>query len=336
MAGSWWTEPIVTKKSPEWQKVLYGMTPWFSGGEYLSPQQILGSPELQLAGLGAGQAGTAYGAVKAAIPSIPKAAAQVAPAVAGVATKVATGAKGVLAGIPAWMGKHKLATGALAGLGSYLAWINRPGQTPAEQSGMVNWTSTTPTAAPTPTPSALPEPGAMGGEEPKIVDVGGQRFWYDPGTGSWNLLPAGQGDDELAREQMAQQMQLAQMQQQWQMEQLNRQYELERQMQLAGATQDMATMYAQDPYKYWAQMGQLTPEAVARLTGGAVQAGQPFKGTPLSYPSMQWWANLLPSEQQQIYGALNWMGINPEDYQAMQQRMIPGLGSRQMEPVWAR
>jgi hypothetical protein len=179
-----------------------------------------------------------------------------------------------------------------------------------------------------------------GGELPYIVGVGGQQFWYDPGTGSWNILPEQQGGqaDELTmlREQIANQQYLAQMENQSALEQIRQQYELQRQLQSAGAAQDMATMYAQDPYKYWAQMGQLTPEAVARLTGGEVQAGQPFKGTPLSYPSMQWWANLLPSEQQQILGVLNWMGINPEDWQAIQQRMIPGLGSRQMEPVWAR
>ena len=59
-------------------------------------------------------------------------------------------------------------------------------------------------------------------------------------------------------------------------------------------------------------------------------------GVPLSQPSQQWWGNLLPSEQQQIAGGLNWMGIDPQDWYAMQQRMIPGLGSRQMGPTWAR
>jgi len=80
-----------------------------------------------------------------------------------------------------------------------------------------------------------------------------------------------------------------------------------------------------------------TPGAVARLTGGQVGPGQPFQqGVPLSTPSAQWWQNLLPSEQQQIAGGLNWLGVSPEDWYSMYQRMIPGLGTRQMEPVWAR
>ena len=121
-----------------------------------------------------------------------------------------------------------------------------------------------------------------------------------------------------------------------QMAQVQAQIEGSRTQQAAKAAQDMANMYAADPYKYWAQLGTPTPAAVARLTGGQVGAGQPFKPTPLSVPSSQWWGNLLPSEQQQISGGLNWMGINPEDWYSMYQRMIPGLGARQVEPAWAR
>jgi hypothetical protein len=132
------------------------------------------------------------------------------------------------------------------------------------------------------------------------------------------------------------QQRIAEMNNQAQMEQIRAQYGYQQQLQGQSATEQMANMYAQDPYKYWAQMGQLTPEAVARLTGGAVQPGQPFQGTPLSYPSMQWWNNLLPSEQEQILGVLNWMGINPDDWLAMLQRMMPGLNQRQIEPMWAR
>jgi len=114
------------------------------------------------------------------------------------------------------------------------------------------------------------------------------------------------------------------------------QYELQRQLQEAQAAQQMAQMYAANPNKYWAQIHGLTPEAVARLTGGQIEAGEKFGHVPLSMPSMQWWANLLPSEQEQILGAVNWLGINPEDWMSTFQRMIPGLGSRQMEPMWAR
>ena len=111
----------------------------------------------------------------------------------------------------------------------------------------------------------------------------------------------------------------------------------QRGLQEAGAAQQMAQMYAADPYKYWAQMGQGTPGAVSRLTGGQIAPGQPMaQGIPLSTPSSQWWQNLLPSEQQQISGGLNWLGVDPQDWYSMYQRMIPGRGQRQTGPQWAR
>ena len=211
---------------------------------------------------------------------------------------------------------------------------------------------------------------------PEIVDIGGQQFWWNPmgqgGIGGWELISAGaqqrgltaeqmmaeaQKDREAAmarllagqqgqlsvEEQIAQmeadrrnQEQLLRAQYEAQMEQMIKQMEMERGMQSAGAAQQMSQMYAADPYKYWAQMGTPTPEAVARLTGGQIGAGEQFGQTPMSVPSAQWWGNLLPSEQQQIMGGINWLGVDPYDYLSMYQRMIPGLGSRQFEPTWAR
>jgi len=150
--------------------------------------------------------------------------------------------------------------------------------------------------------------------------------------------------DEAQRQaQMAQlrlQYELAQRnatQQNWEQQaQLRLQAELSRGEQAAQAAQQMAQMYAQEPYKYWAQMGQGTPGAVARLTGGKVAPGQQMRQVPLSTPSAQWWGNLLPSEQEQIAGAVNWLGVNPQDWYSTYQRMIPGLSSRQVEPSWAR
>lgn len=184
--------------------------------------------------------------------------------------------------------------------------------------------------------------------QPQVITVGDQQFWWDPtggmyGTGGWSLIPAKaptltpEQQIGLSEEERAHQM--AMLQEQYRLEQqtMSQQGGQARGMQEAAAAQQMAQMYAADPYKYWAQMGQGTPGAVARLTGGQVAPGQQMQqGVPLSTPSAQWWQNLLPSEQQQISGGLNWMGVDPADWYSMYQRMIPGLGQRQMEPVWAR
>ena len=184
--------------------------------------------------------------------------------------------------------------------------------------------------------------------EPQVQEIGGQQFWWDPtggmyGTGGWSLIPS--RGEQISPEQT---IQMTEAERAHQMEMLQEQYRLEQQtmtqqggqargMQEAAAAQQMAQMYAADPYKYWAQMGQGTPGAVARLTGGQVRPGEQMQqGVPLSTPSAQWWGNLLPSEQQQISGGLNWMGIDPQDWYSMYQRMIPGQGSRQLGPAWAR
>lgn len=188
--------------------------------------------------------------------------------------------------------------------------------------------------------SGLPEAGAGGGvywnpttgkyeTDPStmpiiVTDENGDRWYYDQMAGTWSLLGgAGGAGGALTFEQ--------------QMEMLQEQYRLQLEQQEAYAAQQQQMMYEADPYKYWAQMGQGTPGAVARLTGGEIGAGEPFEqGVGMSTPSSQWWNNLIPSEQQQIMGGVNWLGIDPEDYYAMYKRMIPGLGSRQVEPVWAR
>ena len=231
--------------------------------------------------------------------------------------------------------------------------INVPGMEAALPGGGV-----APPTPPTPVaPPTLPQPGEVTttgeptgpGEPPQIVEVEGQRFWWNSqggmyGTGGWELLRAPQVPGLTPEQEIAQ----AEAERAHQMETLQLQYQLEQQLmkaqagqgreaQQAGAAQQMAQMYAADPYKYWAQLGMGTPEAVSRLTGGEVKPGQQFQqGVQLSTPSAQWWGGLLPSEQQQIMGGLNWMGVDPQDWAAMYQQMIPGLGQRQMGPVWAR
>lgn len=201
----------------------------------------------------------------------------------------------------------------------------------------------------------VPKPGEEEEDKfsrPFFEEINGQLVFWNPtggmyGGGGYELVgPVGttgamgltaeqqiaqaeedrRAQQELLQMQFGYEQQLDRLQAQWMREQ-----------QAASAAQQMAQMYAADPYKYWAQLGMGTPGAVARLTGGQVSPGQPFQqGVPLSTPSAQWWQNLLPSEQQQIAGGLNWLGINPEDWYSMYQRMIPGLGARQLEPMWAR
>jgi len=234
----------------------------------------------------------------------------------------------------------------------YMGYTNRPGT----KEPMAGVTPTTPPVAPAPAPTTtptLPTPGEdVGAGTPTqptfFTDEQGIRWIYDEYTGAWSQVNAPTPprtdtgltpEQQIAQAETQRAAQVEQIKLQMQLEQqaMERQMEMQRQMQAASAAQQMAQMYAADPYKYWAQMGAGTPEAVARLTGGQVGAGEQFQqGVPLSTPSQQWWGNLLPSEQQQISGGLNWLGVNPQDWFAMQQRMIPGLGARQIEPSWAR
>lgn len=145
-----------------------------------------------------------------------------------------------------------------------------------------------------------------------------------------------QWEAQQSAAQREQQMQVLQTQGGFEQQRLAEQAGFAREHQMAGAAQRMSQMYAAEPYKYWAQMGGGTPESVARLTGGEIAPGEAMGQVPLSMPSQQWWGNLMPSEQQQIMGGVNWLGIDPQDWFAMKQRMIPGMGSRQMGPTWAR
>ena len=206
----------------------------------------------------------------------------------------------------------------------------------------------TPAPAPT-TPTGLEEPPTeyTPPTQPTFfTDEQGIRWIYDEYTGTWSQVDVPTTsreypttEQEMAENEAQRAARIQELELQMQLEQqaMERQMEMQRGTQAASAAQQMAQMYAADPYKYWAQLGAGTPEAVARLTGGQVGAGEQFQqGVPFSTPSQQWWGNLLPSEQQQISGGLNWLGVNPQDWFAMQQRMIPGLGARQIEPSWAR
>lgn len=308
-------------------------------------------------GVGLTAGGAALGG--AAIPSALAGASGFAPWLTGPALTAMAHptALGMLGGLGGLMGSSVMAPG---GVG--VPPPPAPGLTPAD---LPPPPAVAPTAPPAlPGAPGLPMPGEfeVGGEpvgEPQVVEVGGQQFWWNPtggiyGTGGWELARAPSRqltpEQQMAQTEAERQFtaEQAALQRAAQMEQLRTQYELEqqamgtqaglsREAQAAAAAQQMAQMYAADPYKYWGQLGMGTPGAVARLTGGEVAPGEQMQpGVPLSQPSQQWWGNLLPSEQQQIAGGLNWMGIDPRDWYAMQQRMIPGLGSRQMGPTWAR
>jgi len=274
-----------------------------------------------------------------------------------------------LASIPGWMLKHKLLTG-LGAAGAYAGYSmlpqggGAPGEVVPTEDGEGEVTTghkvgdTRVNYGPTGIPFiqewngtewvGTVETADAGPEiQPQVIEVGGQRFWWNAsggsyGTGGWEPLSGGAGgltpEQQIEQARLGREHQMKQLEAQYGLEQqsITQQLESQRQQQAAGAAQQMSQMYAADPYKYWAQMGMGTPEAVARLTGGGVEAGAPMQQVPLSVPSAQWWQNLLPSEQQQISGGLNWLGTNPEDWYSMYQRMIPGLGQRQMEPVWAR
>lgn len=185
--------------------------------------------------------------------------------------------------------------------------------------------------------------------QPKVMEIGGQQFWWDPtggmyGTGGWSIIPSRaeppltltpEQQIEMTEEERAHQMAMLQMQYQLEQQAMGGQQAFSRQMQEQAAEQQMQQMYAADPHKYWAQLGTPTPPAVARLQPG-VEAGAPATQAPIGTPSAQWWQNLLPSEQQQVIGGTSWMGVDPQDWYSMYQRMIPGMGARQMGPVWAR
>jgi len=274
---------------------------------------------------------------------------------------------------PGWMGMLGGGAGLLGSSAMAPGELGQPTKAAAPAPTTPAKAPTTPTTPPTlPTPGAYPTGTEAPTGQPQIVEVGGQQFWWNPtggiyGTGGWDLIPARtQGltpeqqmeqarldreaalartqtgvltpEQQLAETEAQRAARIQELQLQYQLEQqgMERQLELQRQMQQAQASQSMAQMYASDPYKYWAQMGQGTPGAVARLTGGKVAPGGQMGQVPLSTPSAQWWGNLLPSEQQQISGGLNWLGVNPEDWYSMYQKMIPGLGQRQVESQWAR
>jgi len=347
-AGGWtwpWEEEHWTAPQPEWTRTV-------------------GKAGL---GLGLAAGGAALGG--AALPAVLGGASGFAPWLTGPALTAMAHptALGLLGGLGGLTASSVMAPG---GLGEPVPPAEvAPGVPPAIPG------APTPAGPPTlPMPGEGMGMGPEG--EPQVVTVGGQQFWWNPtgglyGTGGWDTLPAARApglsveqqveqarlDREAAERRagisagMAPEQQLAEMQRQreWeaqqataqrasQMQMLQAQGGLEQQLlgaqagyareqQAAGAAQQMAQMYAADPYKYWAQMGGGTPESVAALMGGQA---------PLSMPSQQWWGNLLPSEQQQIMGGVNWLGMDPQDWLAMRQRMIPGLGARQMGPQWAR
>ena len=275
---------------------------------------------------------------------------------------------GRLGTIPQWMARNKALTG-VGGVGAAIvgsnwnSWFGGEGQPPGPMLGpevppgfAPPGSMPSPDAPPT---GGLPQPGEGGPGDPYSIDVDGTKMIWDPtgndGMGGWVFAP-NQGRQYLTPEQelaeaernRAFEREMAEMDRGRRTQDLGMQFNLEqrlqqgqgdidRQRQAAGAAQQMANMYAADPYKYWAQMGTPTPEAVARLTGGEIAGGEAFQqGVPLSTPSAQWWGNLLPSEQQQISGGLNWLGIDPQDWMANYQRMIPGTGARQMGPAWQR
>lgn len=193
------------------------------------------------------------------------------------------------------------------------------------------------------------EPGvSKPGPAPQVIDVNGYKFYWNEtgglfGTGGWEVLPnqyptAETPEQQLAREKALQDqqnqaaMQRAMFEAESQRQKLKLEQEFQRQEAIRKAQEDQMNMYRANPYLYWAQLGQQTPESVR-----ALNQGNPLQqGNALSYPSSQWYNNLLPTEQEQINGAVNWLGINPADWQTMYQRMIPGLSQRQPQLSYSR
>lgn len=281
----------------------------------------------------------------------------------GIGRMIGQAGREALTAVPRWMRQHPVET--LFGLGAgAIGLANLPGgealTPPPSLPGGIPPTVADPGTPPT-SPTDLPEPGDKEKGKPQptfFTDAQGNRWQLvDPLTNKWEMVQPPYVRGESA-EQTAERAKLdrearsrdAAAQQKAQMERLTTEEGIEsrlweergiqeRGMQEAAAAQAMAQMYAADPYKYWAQMGLGTPEAVSRLTQGeqGIAPGEQFQpGVPLSMPSQQWWGNLLPSEQQQISGAVNWMGIDPADWQATRERMIPGMASRQMEARFRR
>lgn len=330
---SWWEQGL------ERLKETGGITmPWQA--EHWENQPAW-TRHLGKAGLGLGLAagGAALGGV--GIPAGLSALSGVAPWLTGpaLAAMAHPTALGAIGGIGGLMGSSMMAPG---GIGE-----PPPSGVPGVPTG-----PPAPVVPPT-TPPVLPQPGELPEAglptgEPQVIEVGGQSFWWNPtggmyGTGGWDLIPARAPmgltpEQQIAQteEQRAHQIEMLKMQYGLEQQAMGAQAGYGRQQQAEAAQQQMQQMFSADPYKYWAQMGRGTPEAVARLTGGEIGVGEAFEHTPMSTPSAQWWGNLLPSEQQQVAGGLNWMGIDPQDWYSMYQRMIPGMGSRQMGPVWAR
>ncbi len=195
-----------------------------------------------------------------------------------------------------------------------------------------------------------PEMGAGMGDQPRVVTVNGRQFWWDKvggiyGTGSWEVLPeqkrVGTLEDQIAKMRaefdIGQQQASAQQTRDidYKRQVLEMQSEATRQQQAEATQQQIAAMYLQDPYKYWAQLGQGTPESVAALTGGQLQAGQPAQYAQMGLPSAQWWGSQAPSQQQQVLGGLNWMGVDPQDWLNRYQQLIPGSGGRPTT-TWAK
>jgi len=270
-----------------------------------------------------------------------------------------------LKAVPQWMGRHKALTGLGLGAGA-IGLANLPGgeaglpqpPSPGQMGTGLEGLTAMPPGAPPGTEGGPPEPGAGEGGGPDIrTDADGNKWILNEFTGQWTMIQPQQvrgltpeqtmaeslaeREAAMARRTATDEASMARMRENIAAEEaaMQAQFTGQRGMQEAGAAQQMAQMYAQDPYKYWAQMGLGTPEAVSRLTQGdeGIAPGEQFQpGVPLSMPSQQWWGNLLPSEQQQIMGGLNWMGIDPADWQATRMRMIPGMQSRQMEARFAR
>ncbi len=174
-------------------------------------------------------------------------------------------------------------------------------------------------------------------QPPKVfTDESGRQFYYDEIEGWQPLGTPGETHEQRTRREQSQiaargreQMALQEQQQQWSIEQ-----------QQQAAEQAQQQMYQADPHKYWAQLGMGTPEVVAALSQGKLRPGEAPSEIDVAeggigYPSAQWWSNLLPTEQRQVLGGVNWMGVDPEDWYSMYRRMIPGVAQRQ-HVSWAR
>ena len=196
-------------------------------------------------------------------------------------------------------------------------------------------------------PTTLPAAGDTGGGDtgtdkytptgtPQIYtdpSSGQQYYWYvdnSTGAGYWVPFGTASGPNSSTGETNASNERIQEDINAGNLADIDAQRKATEEQQSQASYQTLMNSWLSNPYLYWQQLGQSTPQSVDSLMGG--RAFGP--GGYMSTPSAQWWNQLLPSQQQQVQGAVGDLGVNPADWLASYQRMIPG--TPQGVPQWAR